>query len=78
MIKEGKRFVAYSSALDLSTSATTFELAKKRFDDAARLFFKEIIKMGTLEGVLLQLGWYRAGTRWLPPQCGPTLHCRFL
>lgn len=52
-LREGKRFVAYTPALDLSTSGTTFEQAKKRFTEAVQIFLEECHKMGTLEGVLL-------------------------
>lgn len=34
IFKEGKKFVAYSPALDLSTCANTFEQVRKRFAEA--------------------------------------------
>jgi len=54
-LREGDSFIAYSPALDLSTSASSFEKARSRFSEAARLFFEEIIKRGTLEEVLQEL-----------------------
>jgi len=55
IFKEGKKFVACSPALDLSTCANTFEQARRRFAEAVDIFFQEILKMGTLEDVLNQL-----------------------
>jgi len=66
-LKEGKRFVAYSPALDLSTSAETFEKAKERFSEIVEIFFKEINEKGTLNEVLENLGWSRRKESWLPP-----------
>ena len=39
-IKQENRYIAYSPALDLSTSGKTFEEAKKHFAEAATLFFE--------------------------------------
>lgn len=43
VLKEGKRFVAYAPALDLSTSGKTYEEAKERFEEAVTLFFEETV-----------------------------------
>lgn len=51
-LREKKRFVAYSPALDLSTSGKNFEEAQKRFAEIARIFFDEIISRGTIDEVL--------------------------
>lgn len=67
IIKEGKSFVAYSPALDLSSSAGTFEKAGERFGEAACLLFEELIKKGTLEQVLSDLGWKKIQKKWNPP-----------
>lgn len=67
VLKEGKIFVAYSPALDLSTSGRTFEEAKAHFEEAVNLFFEEIIEKGTLEDVLLDLGWQRSDDSFIPP-----------
>jgi len=66
-LKEGRKFIAYSPALDLSTSAGTFELARERFEEAVRIFFKELIRTGTLEEVLSDLGWQKQQKEWVPP-----------
>jgi predicted RNase H-like HicB family nuclease len=43
ILREGKRFVAYTPALDLSTSGKTQAEAKARFQEAAELFFEELL-----------------------------------
>jgi len=68
--KEGKKFIAYSPAIDLSTYGNTFDQAKKRFAEAADIFFKETIKLGTIEDVLKECGWKKVSRpriHWVPP-----------
>lgn len=67
IFKDGKSFVAYSPALDLSTCAPTYEKAQKRFSEATRLFFEEIEEMGTMDTVLADLGWQKVKAAWQPP-----------
>jgi len=57
IFKEGKHFIAYTTALDLSTSGKSYEDVKRRFDEAVRIFFEEVIEKGTVEDVLTELGW---------------------
>lgn len=59
IIKEGNSFIAYTPALDLSTADDTYDGAKKRFEEIVDIFFEEIIKKGTLEDVLVGLGWQK-------------------
>jgi len=66
-LREGRRFIAYTPALDLSTSGRSFEEAKKRSTEANIIFFEEIIKNGMLEEVLSSLGWQKAEKSWQPP-----------
>jgi predicted RNase H-like HicB family nuclease len=66
-LKEGNKYIAYTPALDLSTSGKSYAEAKKRFEEAVDIFFEELIKKGTLKEVLLDLGWKRAQSRWNPP-----------
>lgn len=66
-LREGDSFIAYSPALDLSTSASSFEKARSRFVEAVKLFFDEIIKKGTLDKVLQELGWQKHNKKWQPP-----------
>ena len=66
-LRESDQFVAYTPALDLSTSGHTLEEAKKNFTEAVELFFNEIISMKTLEDVLLDLGWQKQEHSFVPP-----------
>lgn len=67
--QEGKKVVAYSPALDLSTCGDTEEQARKRFAEAALIFIAEIHKMGTLDEVLEECGWQKVPEQdtWSPP-----------
>ena len=67
IFKEGKSYVAYSPALDLSTSASTYEKTQIRFLEATKLFFEELVEMGTLDTVLAGLGWQKLKASWHPP-----------
>jgi hypothetical protein len=67
IIREGKKYIAYTPVLDLSTSANSFEVAKKRFGELVYIFFEELIKKGTLEEVLRDLGWRKVQKNWNPP-----------
>lgn len=67
ILREGDQFVAYTPALDLSTSGDTYEEAKNRFNEAVSIFFEETIKMGTLDEVLSELGWKKSDNEWQPP-----------
>lgn len=66
---EGNKVIAYSPAIDLSTCGDTEEQAKQRFAEASEIFFDELVKMGTLEDVLMECGWRKAKQKhaWLPP-----------
>lgn len=57
LIKEGDYIVSYCPALNLSSFGDTEEDAKTAFDEAMDIFLKELQKRGTLEKVLLNLGW---------------------
>ncbi len=57
IIKEGKSYIAYSPALDLSTCGKDYDEVKNRFSELVNIFFEEIIKEGTIDKVLNDLGW---------------------
>jgi len=69
--KQGTRYLAYSPALDISTSGKTESEAKKRFSELVPLFLEELIEAGTLFDVLTELGWKKKGSAktsgWKPP-----------
>ena len=68
-IKDGKAFVAYCPALDISTQGDTFEDAQKMFNEFVHIYIDELIEMGTLEEVLMSCGWVKEPKRkqWIPP-----------
>jgi hypothetical protein len=67
IFREGEQFVAFTPALDLSTSAPSQEEAKENFDDAVKVFFEETERLGTTDRVLSELGWQQVEHRWTPP-----------
>ncbi|OGC85155.1 hypothetical protein A3F55_01905 [Candidatus Adlerbacteria bacterium RIFCSPHIGHO2_12_FULL_53_18] len=68
VMKQGKHFVAYSPVLDLSTVGKSEKDAQRMFTEAANIFFEEIIRKGTTDEVLSDLGWERVQKKWNPPQ----------
>ncbi len=67
ILREGKKYVAHTPSLDLSTSGKNYEEVKKRFNEIVNVFFEELIKKGTLEEALRDLGWRRVQAKWNPP-----------
>jgi hypothetical protein len=67
LLKERRKYVAYSPALDLSASGSSPEHARKNFGVTLRLFVEELLNHGTLERVLIDLGWTIREHRWRPP-----------
>lgn len=67
ILREGKAFVAYSPALDLSTAGKSFDEALKRFDEAVQIFFEEMIEEKNMDEVLGGLGWQQQKRAWTPP-----------
>ena len=55
--EEGDYMVAYCPALDLSSFGKDENDAKNSFVDALDIFIEETHKRGTLEKILLDLGW---------------------
>ena len=47
VFKEGKSFVAYAPALDLSSAGKTYKQAVSRLNEAVEIFFEEMERMGT-------------------------------
>ncbi len=73
MFKEKDEFIIYSPTLDLSSCGKTKSEAQKNFTEAVNLFFEEMERMGTLDEVLLELGWHKVPaktlkkTTYIPP-----------
>ncbi len=57
LFEEHETFVAYCPALELSSYGVDQKDAKKAFEGALDIFVKETTKRGTLEKLLLKLGW---------------------
>jgi predicted RNase H-like HicB family nuclease len=57
ILKEDDLFVAYSPALELSSYGDTEDEAKEAFQNALQIFIEDTQEKGTLEKVLLSLGW---------------------
>jgi len=66
--KQNKRFVAYTPALDISTSGKSTKEAKKRFAELANVFLEEIFEAKTANEVLSELGWKKVQKKWNPPE----------
>lgn len=69
--KQGRSFVAYCPALELSAYGSTSEDAQLAFQDNLRIFFSETRRKGTLEKILLKLGWSLTQSpqpRYQPPK----------
>ena len=64
--REGKYFVAYSHPLDFSAHGKTFKEAREKFTEAVNIFFDELEKKGTMEEVLLELGWQKIDKTFQP------------
>ena len=69
--EEEEHVVAYCPALDLYTQGKDLDDAKKMFEDAVDLYFKEIVESDTYKEVLSDLGWKTSGARpeeMVPPE----------
>lgn len=67
IFKEGKTFIAYTPALNLSTSGKDFNEVNERFTEALNIFIEESLKKGTLEQTLEDCGWTKIKQQWSPP-----------
>lgn len=67
VLKEGNKFIAYSPVFDLSTSGKNYNEVKKRFKEIVGIFLEELIKKGTLEEALMDLGWRKTQSKLVPP-----------
>ncbi len=80
IIKEKECYVAYCPALELSSYGNTEAEAKESFDEALGIFLTETERKGTLEKVLLGLGWtlkQKPSFEYLPPALSEA-NCSFL
>ncbi len=69
VFQEGNTYVAYSPKLDVSSCGGTVNEALNNLKTAVRLFLEEAEKMGTLEDILSESGYEKAGVGdWLTPR----------
>jgi len=66
--KQNKHFVAFTPALDVSTSGKSEKQAKERFVELAHIFLEEIFEANTANEVLSELGWKKVQKKWNPPR----------
>jgi predicted RNase H-like HicB family nuclease len=48
ILREGKQFIAYTPALDLSTSGKTYEEVRRRFREIVEIFLEEVTKKSAI------------------------------
>jgi hypothetical protein len=69
-IEEGDSVIAYTPALDLSTSGSTRQEAHVMFQEIVQIFFNDLVENNTADEVLTGLGWKKdvANASWIPPR----------
>jgi hypothetical protein len=70
-LQEGDYIIAYCPALELSAYGKNEKSAMMAFEDVVSIFIDETTEKGTLEKVLLHLGWrlqLKPVLEFLPPQ----------
>lgn len=75
--KEDEYFVTYCPALELSSYGITEEEARKNFDAELEIFLEETERRGTLEKILLKLGWslsHHPEPTYIPPRAPQYSH----
>src|SRR5947208_2340209 len=66
--QDGEYVVCYCPALDLSSYGKNHDDAHNAFEEALSIFLEDTIHKGTLEKVLLDLGWFLSKQEYFPPQ----------
>lgn len=57
LFEDESHFIAHCPALNISSYGDDEEEAKKMFNEAVTVFLEEVEQRGTLDSVLLDLGW---------------------
>ena len=65
---EGSQFIAHAMPLDVASSGTTPEAARKAVDEAVGLFLATAAGQGTLKEVLEDAGYRRVRREWHSPE----------
>lgn len=71
--KEGDYFVAFCPAFQISSFGKTIDEAREYFTDALDVFIKDVMKKGTLERCLIDLGWSLKRDNYEPPRFENTI-----
>ncbi len=67
IVKDGGQFVAYCPALELSGYGDTVKEAKYSFQASIDIFLKDTQEKGTLQKILIELGWTLNRDYYTPP-----------
>jgi len=65
--REGNQYVAHALPLDVMSSGTTVEEARRALDEAVHLFLTTATEVGTLDLVLEEAGYNLTDDRWQSP-----------
>jgi len=68
IFKEGRTYVAHTSELDISSCGGTKARALENLKEAVRLFLEESEKMGTLDQILQEAGYFRRNRKLEGPR----------
>lgn len=69
IFEEGKTYVAHCPELDVSSCGHDVDEARRNLRTAVRLFVEEAGRLGTLEDILREAGYWRdAGGAWKSPR----------
>ncbi len=66
MWKEEMQFVAFTPALDLSSSGDSEKEALANFSEAVELFVETALERNLLREILESLGWRLESNKWIP------------
>jgi len=67
-LDDGNFIHIYTPVLDVTSYGKTKEEAEKNFGEVVEILMEELIKRGTLEDVLLNLGWRKEKKEYVPPK----------
>ncbi len=65
--RENGQFIAHAMPLDVASSGSTPEAARKAVDEAVQLFLATAAEHGTLKEVLQDAGYRRTAKTWHGP-----------
>jgi predicted RNase H-like HicB family nuclease len=66
--KEGNQYVAHATPLDVMSSGTSPEDARRALDEAVKLFIVTAREQGTLEQILEECGYNVRDDVWVSPE----------